>query len=460
VIARRLVKATDRRFDNFCMNHPAATASRTVATRLSVAALALVAVAACNPLQPPNAGSPGTPGTPGSATTGVQAKTAQSIVDAYGVNIHLTYTTTPYGNVTGIANSLNELGARHVRDRLYVTSPSEWTNINALAKRGIRFDLIMGRPDNQGGTPQQLVDTAATKLPGAVESLEGANEWNLQGRPNWAAELRGHQQAVWRAAKANPATAKLPVLAPALGLKKDYSALGNITGYSSYGNIHNYPGGQLPSTDIATAMADERIDTGNDPIMTTETQYQNALNTTSGHKPTSERAGGIYAPRLLLENYSRGIARMYNYELFDQKADPSKTNIEMNFGLIRSDGTRKPAFAAMSHLLKLLADPGPAFTPGKLGYTIAGAPSDLRQTLVEKRDGRFYLILWRDAKVWDPIARKDLTVAPVNVRVNLGRTASVNTYRPSTQAAAVATVAATTSVTVPMTGQLTVLEIK
>lgn len=441
----------------FSLNGPARS-SRRLVTSITVPLLALAAVTACNPLEPVQAPTaPVKPTAPVSSGTGVQAKPADALVNAYGVNVHMVYGGTPYMNVEATGNALNQLGARHVRDRIH-NNPAQWATINKLSARGIRFNLIVGAP-NDSSTPAQLVNIVASKVPGATATLEGANEWNLKRRPNWVAELRAHQTALWKAAKANPTTARMPVLSPSLGSKQDFSALGNISGLSNYGNIHNYPGGRLPSTDIATTMASARINSGNQPIMTTETQYQNALRTSSGHKPTSEKAAGVYAPRLLLENYSRGVARMFNYELFDQKVDPAKADIEMNFGLIRTDGTRKPAFNAMSNLLNLLADPGAGFQPGRLDYKVANAPADLKQMLVQKRDGRFYLVLWRDVRVWDQVARKDVPVQPHNVTVNLGRSAKVATFLPSTQRAATRTLPATRSITVPMAGQTTVLQV-
>src|SRR5215210_8407177 len=54
----------------------------------------------------------------------------------------------------------------------------------------------------------------------ALETLEGANEWNLSNRngsnPDWGAELKAHQAALFDAVNAsqNPA---LPVTCPPLG---------------------------------------------------------------------------------------------------------------------------------------------------------------------------------------------------------------------------------------------------
>ena len=58
-----------------------------------------------------------------------------------------------------------------------------------------------------------------------MESVEGSNEWDLfsGGRPAWAVRpARRGSSELYEASKANPATADLPVLAPALAFKWNY----------------------------------------------------------------------------------------------------------------------------------------------------------------------------------------------------------------------------------------------
>ena len=52
--------------------------------------------------------------------------------------------------------------------------------------------------------------------------------------------------------------------------------------------------------------------------------------------------------------------------------------------------------------------------------------------LLQKRDGTFYLALWKDESVWDTTARKAVRAASNNVRLSLGRRARrLEVYRPS-----------------------------
>ncbi|MCW2838141.1 MAG: hypothetical protein JWQ15_2255, partial [Marmoricola sp.] len=292
---------------------------------------------------------------------------ADSLVDSYGVGIHLAFLDTPYADATAVADKLSELGVRHVRDDLFMNNPRQYAGIRTVADRGIRFNLIMGRPTSPA-TPAQYVDTVATQLPaGSVESVEGTNEWDLSGRPEWVAEMQTRQRDLYLASKANPATASLPVLAPALAYRWNYVPAGDMSQYADVANGHMYPGGYQPSnqvSQITTAIRGSIPSTK--PLVTTEAGYHNALNTTNGHLPVPEDVAGVYTPRVLLEHFLRGEQRVYAYELIDEFDDPGLTNPEAHFGLLRRDLTPKPAYAAMKTLLALASDPGKAFTPATL----------------------------------------------------------------------------------------------
>jgi len=122
---------------------------------------------------------------------------------------------------------LRALGVRHIRTAIWHDRPDQYSFIRSLGAAGIRFDVIAGDPTNRAGTPELLVATAAREFPRYIESFEGANEWNLSGRPNWAAEDRAHQQRLYAAVKSTPAVASVPVLAPSLGMRKDRDVLGD-----------------------------------------------------------------------------------------------------------------------------------------------------------------------------------------------------------------------------------------
>jgi hypothetical protein len=145
---------------------------------------------------------------------------------------------------------------------------------------------------------------------------------------------------------------------------------------------------------------------GDRPAWVTETGYHTDLVGRSDQPPVSEEVAGRYIPRQYLENFRRGIARTYVYELVDQRT--GAPDGEQNFGLVRSDFTPKPAHTALGHLIALFADPGPAFVPGRLDYELRGRDDRTRDLLVQRRDGTFLLAVWQEDSLWDTGTRAAL----------------------------------------------------
>lgn len=392
--------------------------------------------------------------------TTLPAVPADSVVDGYGVGIHLAYLDTPYADATAVADALSDLGVRHVRDDLYLDNPRQYAAIRTVADRGIKFDLITGRPTSPDG-PAAYVRTVAKQLPRrAVESLEGTNEWDLfsGGSSDWAEQLRQRQKKLYAAAKANPATAHLPVLSPALAFRWNYPAVGDLSPYADVANGHMYPGGYEPSNEITRVTAALQGAVSGKPVMATESGYHNALSTTNGHHPVPEDVAGLYMPRLLLEHLRRGEKRVYGYELIDEFDEPGLSDPEAHFGLLRHDLSPKPAYTAMKNLLGLVADPGPAFKAGSLALRADGFPADGRYLLTQKRNGEFVLLLWRAVRVYDPVSQERLPVTPAPVTLRLGRTADLTVYHPSEGAGPVAS-AESAQLSLSLDGQVTAVTI-
>ncbi|MGY2704703.1 hypothetical protein ACVW2K_004287 [Nocardioides sp. HB32] len=404
------------------------------------------------------AAHPAQRGTHDRAVAPLQAISSDSVADSYGVGIHLNFLNTPYQDAGAVADALSGLGVRHVRDDLFLDSPRQYRAIRTVADRGIGFDLIMGRPES-GGTPADYVRTVADQLPaGAVESLEGANEWDLSGGDGWVDEVRGWQQGLYAAAHANAATRDLPVLSPALAFKWNYTDLGDVSAMADLANAHMYPGGYQPSNQIGAITHAVRQSMPDQPLVTTEAGYTNAMNSSSSHRPVPEDVAGVYLPRLLLEHVARGEQRVYSYELIDSFDDPDQTNVEAHFGLLRHDLSPKPAYTAMRDLLGLLADPGPTFSPGALAVGAEGLPNDARYLLTQQRDGRFVLLLWRDVRIYDPDQQKRIPVTPADVTIRLDVPHDLTVYRPTDGPDLVRERVGTT-VPVALDGQVTVVTI-
>jgi hypothetical protein len=363
------------------------------------------------------------------ATTGWVTETGEgagALTDSLGVVVHTSYTNTTYADTTKVAQALKDLGVRHVRDDLFLNNAQEYAAMRQVtAQSGAHFDLIAGRPGT--GTPQQYVATAAA-LGDVVEALEGPNEWDVNGGLTWASDLRTYQSGLYAAAKANPATAQLPVFAPALADRSHYSQLGDLKGSSDVANAHAYPNGLQPGTGLDDALATTEARTGTTRAMVTETGYHDAAIGYTGHQGVSKDVAGTYAPRLLLESALRGVERTYLYELVDESSTGNVVNQEASFGLMNSDWTPKPAYTALQNMLRLTGTTGSA---GDLTYRLTSDSADVEHLLVGRADGSHVLFVWR---------AQNAGAAAVPVTLDLAQPASVQTYRPSTSSAPVASV--------------------
>jgi hypothetical protein len=402
------------------------------------------------------------------AITSVTAQSADAMVNSIGINTKLSYTQSVYssGFYSIIKPKLVALGVRHLRDEGHTETSDGWMaliygRMKELATYGIKFNLIMrpaaGAPDfKQIYQWDRFLQYA---LP-VMEDLEGLNEWDLKGRnAAWATQVRDYQKALYTKAKADTRTKNLPVFAPTMGNPNNATYVGDLSAYLNYGNSHPYPGGTQPMTQISYHEQRVKVISGTRPWVVTETGYHNALLWTGGHPPVSESASARYLSRLWLEYFRLGIRRSYVTELIDLGA-ASSTNREYSFGLLRNNGSQKPAFVALQNLIAIHKDPGPAFTPGPLSYGLSGSLTNVQQLLLQKRTGVFYLNLWLAANSWDLVNKRDLFPAAQSVTVSFpAAVRQVRIFNPLTSASVAQTLTNVSSVTVSVKDSPTVVEV-
>jgi hypothetical protein len=273
---------------------------------------------------------------------------ADTFVESIGVNTHTFYTDTAYNDFGAIKARLAELGVRHIRENLALERPDQYERLNELTAMGIKSTLILGEPSEEASNLKEMISIVKTDLGGTVDAVEGPNEFDMRGRPNWAAELREYQQRLYGAINADPSLAALPVIGPSIVHRDHQEALGDISGMLDYGNIHSYPYGEPPESNLSTQLGRAAANSGARPVIATETGYHTALNWDGEHLPVSEDAMATYIPRLFLDYFSRGIPRTFSYELVDEKPDPAHAVRESNFGLLRNNFSPKPAFVPPS----------------------------------------------------------------------------------------------------------------
>ena len=116
----------------------------------------------------------------GASAAPLPARPADAFVESVGVNVHLGYTDTPYGQEAAIRDKLLDLGVRYVRDGISQGRPDVYRRLRELAQHGVRANLIVGDPLQRWGVgplDAQLDLVAGGLAPtGAVVSLAGPTE--------------------------------------------------------------------------------------------------------------------------------------------------------------------------------------------------------------------------------------------------------------------------------------------
>jgi hypothetical protein len=379
--------------------------------------------------------------TPIPSTTGEQAHAADTFVDTIGTNVHLHYLDTVYGNYALIRRRLIDSGIRHVRDGADLTTDPVYNNLAVghyadLATVGVKVDLIVDPRSSIKQVTTSTISALKALAGNGLEFFEGPNEYDISGDSQWAQTLRSYQQELYASVKQNASTKNVPVLAPSLVQGASVSQLGNLNTISDFANMHSYSGGNLPSNQLDQLTSlNENVASGK-PMIPTECGFHNAVGSNGGFPGVTEAAAGKYMPRLFLEYFNQGFPRTYNYEFIDEKADATN-NPEMHFGLLRFDGSAKPAFTAVANLIQILKDPGATFSAAKLDYKMTGALNSVHHTLLQKRDGRFYLILWQEISSFNLQTKQDISNPNEPVTISFANTPqNINVYFPMNSAAA------------------------
>ena len=353
------------------------------------------------------------------------ARSADDFVDSIGVNTHLFYDDSVYYQKYNeiIKPKLLELGVRHIRDSGTHNLNGYLDRLKDLANQGIRSHLIF---DPRNSTPQQAITLIKQLGPSVVESIEGPNEYENSGDPNWIGTERVYVQQLYQAIKGDSTTASLPVSGPTLTSASAVNSVGDLSSFVDYGAMHNYYSGRNPGTSgwgdqgygsIGWNVQLAQKDTGGKSVISTETGYHNAVNSTSGNIGVPEDVAGRYMPRLFLEQFNDGVPRTWCYEFIDSYNDSNDPDV--NFGLLRNDGSEKPAYVALKNMINFLKDPGPSFILGTLDYSLSGNLNNVHHTLLEKRDGTFYLILWQEVSSFDVNNKLNINVKSQELKLSL-----------------------------------------
>lgn len=363
------------------------------------------------------------------AGSSTQAVRTADFINSIGINTHIDFTWTAYGNLQRVIDSLNYIGVKNVRDSANNPAdigPNGWWQQVANAT-GVKFDAFIG-----SGSPAvmqtglQYIQQLAPQ--GILNYIEGGNEEDnayAASQGNTMAITAEFQQQVYNVGK----SLGLPVINMSFGAGWDtpngnYDAVGDISPYSNYANGHIYFGtGQSPSYNINWVKDLAQMSSKNPVIATEMGWYTTGVKTDANS--VSETVQAKYMLDGLLDAYKAGYVKTYLYELLDQKTGDGYS--ENNFGLFHSDGTPKLAAVALHNLTTLLADTGNAaasFTPGALTYTLTGMQSTDNSLLMQKSDGTYWLSIWNETRLSSATSSTDIVVPNHTITLTLESQAS------------------------------------
>jgi hypothetical protein len=388
------------------------------------------------------------------------AKQSDGFVDTIGINTHVWIPEYVYSDTNRVADALKDIGIRYVRDL-----PHDPAALNVLSSRGgVKIDVIVQNFDREGNNILDISSVNAVmnrvRAINSIQYLEGPNEPEQHGDPFWRDELVAFQTATYNAAKADPLLLNKPFLAPSVGFPELVPELANKV---DRGNTHSYPYGFQPTNNLASGIARGAALANGGGVIASETGYRNdTVHYNQFNSPVSEQAAGKYLPRLFMEYFNAGVEKTFSYELLDSKPDPNFLSSFPHFGILHSDFSYKPAAVAMKNLIDILEDPGPAFTPDTLNFTLttlSGDPSLIHHTLLQKRDGTFYLAIWQDALSYDPVAAADLNPASQQVSLSLPHEFYGGIFEPNVSLDRVHTFGLTSLLNLNISDQVTLVQL-
>src|ERR1700680_3054684 len=159
------------------------------------------------------------------------ARAADAFVDFVGVNVHLGYYGTLYGdNFSAVASLLTGLGIRHVRDGISPGQTSLCSNFSRLAASGIHGDFIVGSWMSPSDVTAWDSCTART-----ADAYEGLNEWDTSHPAtdgNWSQTDASVQE--WLSSTVR-STRGVTVVAPSLTSESAYATVGALGASSDVG---------------------------------------------------------------------------------------------------------------------------------------------------------------------------------------------------------------------------------
>jgi hypothetical protein len=333
-----------------------------------------------------------------------QTVRAADLAASIGVNVHVEYTDGAYADARRTLGDLNFLGVNLVRDAAPDPHSQGQASYGALARAGVRFDLVVNGGDIS--TAVRGLTALQGQYPGAVHAIEGPNEINNHASFSFAGLTDKHraatayQAALYAAVKRSPSLKSIPVLA-----FTDYPA---TPGPCDVANFHSYPDGRgAPGARLAQDAHAAMAVSPDRPLVDTEFGYF----TQPIHGALSQRGQARLILTGLLYNAAQGVRETYIYQLLDAYPDPGAQDSEKHYGLFDIENRPKMSAEMLRRLMQLLHDDAAnahTFPLRSAGVTIQGLPATARTLTIEKASGEILIAVWDETPVWDAAREVDL----------------------------------------------------
>ncbi len=408
------------------------------------------------------------PAPPASAAE-VAARKADDVIQSVGVGGQFAEKEGIYAeNMTALKDAMRELGVFYYRTSAVGGRAAAVADdlYRSLGMRGVfHVSKWDGKKANGPliGSAAGVIDNLTANGTAAILAVEGPNELNQGGPANWPELLRAYQKEIYTAVRSNPRFQGILVAAPTLVTNADNpkpsERLGVISDRIDIGAMHDYvnDGGATESRFRPAAAMLRANNFGGGPILVTETGVCSAWQAVKEFSPSqkcvSQKAQAKYLPRNLLDKFDEHPGnKAFIFELVERQhvAEGARAAAAersggggsgggssggdgwWGWGIIDANMNRKPVFYAIRNLMRLLHDGGGDFSPGYLDYTLKGTGvGGLRQVLVQKQDGRFYLMLWQPVRSFDKDSNSDIDPPAVNATLHLAQPATVKLYTPT-----------------------------
>lgn len=367
---------------------------------------------------------------------------ADSLAEFISVQTHLNWRWTVWSNAPW-RPLLGDLGVRYTRSGLGNDSARD--HMIALHEQyGIRSIAVLNQVNRDGSFDLEKTRKVLSLIrdeigTDKVYAIEGPNEYTRKHKSGgWAERLSDYQAFLHDAIESDADLRPLELLAPTVWKREvaAYEELAMARPPADYGNLHLYNGGRRPSLferngaeqSVDLAISDAQMVVPGRPIHVTETGFNIASEAPPTKWTIPPEVAAKYTLRIVSELFLRRdlVKRVNLYSLIDDE------HSSQHHGLLSADLSPRPAYFAVRNFIRLVSDPGPAFTPGPLPYRILTDNPAIRSVPLQKRNGRFLLLIWQDVDSYDRAAEEAKAVPPSNIQVEFGRSVgSVAVYAPT-----------------------------